>query len=482
MAQKHETEPESIMNINQLKKEEMKNPAKSSVTVGATVVIESLEISDAQVVATVKAAQAENRDLVDYITASVEIGVKALQATGVNLGIEQLADGIADAKKTMGKVGKELADNLSEKLECFTGEQGTFTLGLKAQLDDLAEELATMTGGEDSPIRKGLQKQLQDMSKSLTDNFTRATSTQKDEIAKMLDTENAQSPLRLMSQNISKLGESVAEIQKSMSETKGRSIEAARGTSKGNDYESKVVAAVSEVAGSFGDEPLATGGTPGRGKSKMGDAVIYLREGLSVKAKLVVEAKDMSSKKTDSARRKYWMEQAEGAREARGAIGFLGLCKNLEDMPGGNRISVLDKLGQNLVLAYDPDIDSPDLLFLVYQVVKMHSLSLIGSGAEINPVAINGYVEESLSILDRFTLIDDSVREIKTQATNISSVGESMKDSLSSNLRAMRREVAGNTEQILLENDAVLEITSLDEDFIEVEELGIDLSRPDKVA
>ena len=460
----------------------MKNATKGSVSVGATVVIESLEISDPQVVATVKAAQAENRDLVDYITTSVEIGVKALQATGVNLGIEQLADGIADAEKVMGKVGKELAENLSDKLEFFTGEQGTFTLGLKTQLDNLADELAKMTGGEDSPIRKGLHKQLQDMSKSLTDNFTRATLTQKDEIAKMLDTENAQSPLRWMSQSISNMGETMSQIQREMSENKGRALEAAKGTSKGNDYESKVIGSVSEVAASFGDEPLATGGTPGRGKSKMGDAVIYLREGLSVKAKLVVEAKDMSSKKTDSARRKYWMEQAQGAREARGAIGFLGLCKNLEDMPGGNRISVLDKLGQNLVLAYDPDIDSPDLLFLVYQVVKMHSLSLIGSGAEINPVAINGYVEESLAMLDRFTQIDDSVQVIKKEATNISSLGESIKDALSGHLRAMRREVAGNVEQVMLEDDSVLEITALEDDFIEIEELGINLDRDDKVA
>jgi hypothetical protein len=482
MAQKHQTEPKSIITINHLRKEEMKSTPKGSVSVGATVVIESLEISDAQVVATVKAAQAENRDLVDFITTSVVVGVNAIQATGVSLGIESLAGCIADTEKTISKISKDLGVNLGEKLEAITGEQGSFTQALALQLAAMSKDLEKMTGGEDSPIRKGLQKQLEEISKSLTDNFTRATVHQKDEIAKMLDSENAQSPLRLMSQNISKLGESVAEIQKSMSETKGRSIEAGRGTSKGHDYESKVVAAVSEVAGSFGDEPLATGGTPGRGKSKMGDAVIYLREGLSVKAKLVVEAKDMSSKKTDSARRKYWMEQAEGAREARGAIGFLGLCKNLEDMPGGNRISVLDKLGQNLVLAYDPDIDSPDLLFLVYQVVKMHSLSIIGSGAEINPVAINGYIEESLSMLDRFTQVDDSVQVIKKEATNISSLGESIKDALTGHLRAMRREVAGNVEQVMLENDAVLEITALEDDFIEIEELGINLNRPDQVA
>lgn len=461
----------------------MKNSQKGTVTVGATVVIESLEITDPQVVATVKAAEAENRDLVDYITTSIEIGVKALQATGVNLGIDQLADGIAGAEKAMGKVGKDLAVSLSEKLEAIAGDQGSFTINLKSQLDDLAAELEKITGGEDSPIRKGLQKQLQDMSKSLTDNFTRATVNQKDEIAKMLDIENAQSPLRVMSEKLTKLGDSVGQIQAVMSETKGRAIEATKGTIKGHDYETQVIEAISQVAGNSGDEPLATGGTPGKGGSKKGDAVIHLREGLGVKATLVVEAKDMSSKKTDSARRKYWMDQAEGARKTRGAVGFLGLCKNLTDMPGGQRISVLDKLGQNLVLAYDPEIDNPDILFLVYQVVKMHSLSLVGSGLEINPAAINSHVESSFALLEKFGKIDDSVKTIKTQAGNISSVAEEIKDELSGHLRAMRREVAGTAEQVLLQDETTLAISSSFEDSdSEFEGIVIDFERPESEA
>ena len=460
---------------------------KGSVSVGATVVIESLEISDAQVVATVKAAQAENRDLVDFITTSVVVGVNAIQATGVSLGIESLAGCIADTEKTISKISKDLGVNLGEKLEAITGEQGSFTQALALQLAAMSKDLEKMTGGEDSPIRKGLQKQLEEISKSLTDNFTRATNTQKDEIAKMLDTENAQSPLRIMSRTITTQGETMAQtmaqILAAVSENKGRSLEALKGTSKGADYETKAIEAISAVAGVSGDEPLATGNTPGKRASKKGDAVIHLREGLGVKASMVVEAKDMSSLTTDSARRKYWLGQAEGARKTRGAIGFLGLCKNLADMPGGQRISVLDKLGQNLVLAYDPDNDSPELLSLVYQVVKMHSLSVVGSGVEVNPAAINSYVEESFVILERFESLHDAVAKIKSNATKVSSISEGIKDELTGHLRSIRREVAGNTEQLVLKADKPLELTSLDEDgFIDDEELGINLDRPDKVA
>jgi hypothetical protein len=453
----------------------MTNSNEGSVSVGATVVIESLEISDAQVVATVKAAQAENRNLVDYITTSVEIGVKALQATGVNLGIEQLADGIADAERTMGKVGKELAVNLHEKLEAIAGDQGSFTNTIKQSLEEFAQELEKMTGGENSPIREGIKKQLDAVSKALTENFTRTTVNQKDEIAKMLDIENAQSPLRGMAQSLTILGESVIRIQTTLDEAKGRAVEAVKGTRKGGTYETSAIAAVAEIARASSDEPLATGGTPGKGgTAKKGDGVIRLREGLTVKANLVVEAKDMSSKKTDLARLKYWSEQAEGARKTRGAIGFLGLCKNLSDMPGGARIVALDKLGQNLVLAYDPDNNEDEMLALVYQVVKMHCLSIVSTGVEINPAAMNSYVESSLAILERFDAIDGAVGKIKTQADSIRTVSEGIKDDLTSHLRSMRREIAGAVQQITLDNNNQLELPALDDES-DPEFLGINI-------
>ena len=441
----------------------MNKSKNGTIKVGSTVVIETLEILDAQVVATLKAAEAENRDLVEYITTSVEIGVKALQATGVNLGIEQLADGISEAEKSMSKASKDLAENLNEKLNALAGDQGTLTKGIAERLQSFATELEKITGGENSPIREGMKSQLTEMSKSLLDNINRVTVNQKDDIAKMLDIENPQSPLRFMSLNLSQLGESVSRIQSTLDEANGRAIEAVKGTRKGATYETKAIEALAEIARASSDEPLATGGTPGKGTSKKGDGVVRLREGLTVKANLVVEAKDMSSKKTDMSRLKYWNEQAEGARKTRGAIGFLGLCKNLADMPGGQRIIALDKQGQNLVLAYDPDNNEDEMLALVYQVVKMHCLSVVSSGVEINPAAMNSYVENSLAILDRFESITGAAGKIKTQADAILSNTESIKDDLSIHLRSMRREIAGVVQQITLESEKTLELPNYDE-------------------
>jgi hypothetical protein len=133
-------------------------------------------------------------------------------------------------------------------------------------------------------------------------------------------------------------------------------------------------------------------------------------------------------------------------------------------MPGGARIVALDKLGQNLVLAYDPDNNEDEMLALVYQVVKMHCLSIVSNGVEINPTAMNSYVESSLAILERFDAIDGAVGKIKTQADSIRTVSEGIKDDLTSHLRSMRREIAGAVQQITIDNNKPLELPALNEE------------------
>jgi hypothetical protein len=440
------------------------------IKVGQSVEIQNLVISDPQVVAAVAAAKAENRDLVEYLTSAVELGVKALQITGVSLGVDQLADAFTSAKDSINTVAKSTTDDLKKYLKEITSKESPFAKVVEESLTNFESGLAELTGGEDSPIREGIKRELDGLSRSVLDGFSRMAKNQKEDLAKLLDIESPQSPLRLLSNHMRNIGDAVEVIKSKMDQEVGAQLEMQKSTRKGLPYEKAAIDAVSEIANRSNDEPLATGGTPGRGAAKKGDGVIGLREGLTVKAKLVVEAKNMSSMKTDGARRRYWLNQAEGARRNRGAVGFLGLCKNIEDMPGKRRIIALDQLGQNLVLAYDPDRDEDEFLALVYQVVKMHCLSALSNGRDINPVALNAYVQNSLDMLEKFNDIEDSVGKIKTQADNIRSVSEAIKDALTTHLKSIRREVSGSVEQITLEPADPFELESLDESDFDFED------------
>lgn len=433
-----------------------------SVTVGAKLHIASITIDDPTVVAAFGAAQAEERDLVEYAKGAVIIGVKALQVTGVSLGIEQLSDGITNAQQAMTTVTQQLADNLHQRLELVAGEDGVLSKAVSSTLEDFEKKLEQLTGGEKSPIREGIRAQLQVLSDNLLKGLAEASSTQRNETAKLLDIEDPQSPLRLLASNIRVISESITSLHAKLENSKGAEIEAQAGTRKGLSYEKDAIDAVNEIARRSQDEPLATGGSTGVGTSKKGDGVVRLREGLVVKANLVVEAKNMSSKKTDTSRLKYWNEQAEAAIKNRGAIGFLGLCKNISDMPGGQRLIALDKMGRNIVVAYNPDKGEDEFLALVYQVVKMHCLSTVSTGVEINPVALQSFVEGGLTKLNDFGKVAEEVGVIRKSAGKILEISEAIKDDIHSYLRSIRREIDGGVQQISLDPMVPLELTEAD--------------------
>ena len=440
----------------------MKTNSNESVNVGSQVEINSIVIDDPATVAAFKAAQDDDRDLVEYAKGAFVVGVKALQVTGVSLGIEQLSDGITSAQEAMATATKQLSESLNQRLELVAGEDGSLSRAVNTTLAEFATKLEQLTGGEKSPIREGIRTQLQALSEGLLKGLTEVSNNQRNETAKLLDIEDPQSPLRLLASNIKGISESISSLHTKLDSTKGAEIEALAGTRKGLSYEKDAIDALNEIARRSQDEPLATGGSPQRGTSKKGDGVVRLREGLVVKANLVVEAKNMSSKMTDARRLKFWNDQAEAAIKNRGAIGFLGLCKNLSDMPGGQRLIALDKMGRNLVVAYDPGLGEEDFLALVYQVVKMHCLSTVSTGVEINPVALQSYVEAGLAKLEKFAKIQDHVKDIKETAQKIVDLSEDIKDDIHTYLRAIRREIDGGVQQITLDPMVPLELTDDD--------------------
>ncbi len=449
----------------------MENNRDGSVTVGTKVELTAIALDDPTVVAAYKAAEEDGRDLVEYTRGAIQVGVKALQVTGVNLGIEQLADGITSAQVAIAEATKQLSENLGERMQAVAGEDGALAKSVSSTIDAFAKKLEELTGGEKSPIREGIKSQLEVLSKSLLDGLSAASKSQREETARLLDIENPQSPLRLLASSVRSISDSVTLLHSKLDKAEGAELEAVGGTRKGGSYEKDAVEAVTEIARRSSDEPVATGGTPERGTSKKGDGVVRLREGLVVKANLVVEAKNMSSIKTDAAKLRYWNKQAEGAIKNRGAIGFLGLCKNIADMPGGQRLIALDKMGRNLVVAYDPEKNEEEFLALVYQVVKMHCLSTVSTGVEVNPVAIQSYVEGALGKLEKFAKVQDHVKAIKDNAQDIVDLLEDVRDDINQYLRAIRREIDGGVQQISLDPLVPMELEQADSEAIDGDEI-----------
>ena len=422
------------------------------IVIGSSVEVKSFSITDEKVVSAFKIEKAEGRSTAAYLENIIAVGSQVVGIANAGAGIEKLSDGIAQTEKSMATATKKFNDEIAKKLEELTGEDSPLSLQVSSIISEFAEQIEGLTADENSPIREGIKKQMTDMATAIKDDFARQYGLQKDELIRRLNPDAEGSPFAVFGHEISQMRESIAGITLTLSENRGKELEKKKGTDKGRTFEKAVMEVVAAIATGSGDDAEHTGDVPGL-SGKMGDGVITLKSGLKRIARVVVEAKD--KKLTEAA----WHKEAEGSMKNRNAVGFLGVCKNLGDMPNSQRLIALDDAGQQLVVCFNPDgNESTELLALVYQVVKMHTLNVQNSGENINVQAMSLFVQQSLKQLEKFTRLESLAKGIKTQADKIIEEAGDINDELNRHLRSMRRELSGVEPLLMLDDAAPLEI------------------------
>jgi predicted transposase YbfD/YdcC len=123
---------------------------KSAIEIGTNVLIKSLEINDVNVLSAAKAAVEEQRDLAEFFIDVIEIGVKAIQVTGTQIGIQQLASCIDTSEKNMVKSTAEAQQSLQQFIEAVTADNGIYDMKFKAIVDNFEKNIETLTTDENS--------------------------------------------------------------------------------------------------------------------------------------------------------------------------------------------------------------------------------------------------------------------------------------------------------------------------------------------
>jgi hypothetical protein len=425
-------------------------PAK--IQIDKTVKVDGLEITESSVVDAFAAAQAEGKSTEDYLLNIISLGSRVLAMANAGAGVQQLADGIEQTGKAMKAASARLTEEITKKVDEVTGEDGNLAKALQAQIGEFGLKLEKLTGDEDSPIRTGLKKQVDEMARVLVNDLARQSLITKNEILGKLNPTSEGSPFAIFSHELDTVKRGLEAITNVLSENKGRELEAKKGTDKGRTFEKQVMEVLSIIAAGSGDDAEHTGDILGK-FGKMGDGVVTVRAGLQRVTRIAVEAKD---KKLSEEK---WHAEATGAMKNRDAMGFLGVCKNIEDMPNKQRLYPLDNLGQRLVVCFDPEqANDKDFLALVYQVVKMHTLSSVSNGDQVNVQALSLYVEQSIKQLDRLAKFSTYAKNIKREADKIISEQDEISDDLTQHLKAIRREIIGVETMALIESSSVLAI------------------------
>jgi hypothetical protein len=430
-----------------------------AIKVGTSVIIESLEITDVNVLSAAQTAIEEKRNLPEFFINVIELGVKAIQATGVNLNVLQLASGIDTAEKNMAKSTKEAQERLQQFIEAVTADDGVYDKKFKLIVENFEKHIETLTTDEKSPIREGIKGQMNQMAKDFQDEMSREATRQHAAIKSLLNPVDPASPMFPLSQVVESIKNDVTVLLTASSVSTAVAEVISSSPKKGLPYEDQVITLMQQISGLAGDDCIPTDSTTGLIPNCFkGDGVIDLKpSGDKTAARLVIEAKNSPLKRSE------WDLEITKGKQNRDAKGFIGFCKSIGDMPNKNRILIIDR--QNVILAHNPEIDDPQLAFLVYQFLKMSTLSASGELDDDKVTILNDELDACFKDLKRFARLSRDAKSVQNTGKRMHSDINSLKDDLTARLTSIGATVSVSVKPLSEISKEVLEIEAVAKDI-----------------
>jgi hypothetical protein len=417
------------------------------------VIIHDHVITDVNVVAEFKALIESGKTTPETLNQLLALGAQVVALGTSAASADKIEASVGQARTAIHDAAKGLEDSIAKQVTSFVADDGKLIIGISSIMDDFREQLESLTSDEDSPIRLAVIKSLTETRERIESDIAKQTERQRKDLATLLDPKDPTSPLRSISDRIDQLAIAVGKVREAQTQEIAVATALETGVFGGLAYEDAAFQMIQRIAAAAGDECEQTGALPGRiPRNKKGDATIDVKVGPSVHARMVMEAKNKKLTRAN------WEEERDGSKENRAATGFVGLCKHFEDMPTGSRIVILDPT--SIVLAFDPEVDDLQQLFLVYHIVRLNCLSGTGQVDDLNIAEVNQNLEEAVRTLSGFDSIKKHATSIRNAANKITSEADDMTESIRQNLDAARKAILRGLEKDSLEAVLVAELES----------------------
>jgi hypothetical protein len=394
--------------------------------VGDRIRVASLEIVDRALAGYLESRSPNERP--ETIERALRVGLMALQSASGSIDVDHvrrafdklLSDAAESNKKATVEVEEILRKTeggaLPATLERFIGDKGQLAQFTK----DLFDE-----NRRDSAIGK--------LNTILGTYFDGDAS----KLAHLLDPTREASPLSGFRAEIAKRFDDVllkiVEMEASQKAAKG---ERKKGTAKGADFESRIIAEYTELLRATNDDIEGTGGVTGAvTDSKKGDAVITVnaKDASAAVLRIVVEVKDKPM--TGPAIEKELVEARENRRAEVALMVFSEAAA-----PNGYAPFQITRNGVFCVV--DPEAPDVAILEASYRLARMVALIRMkseGSGADLSAAR---------EAIDALRARLESVREIKKTLTAVDTATEKARDELDALRAAIAAEVDRIEEQV----------------------------------
>jgi hypothetical protein len=403
--------------------------------VGDRIRIASLEVVDRALAGYLESRTPEDR--AETVERAMRVGLMALQSASSSIDVDHVRRAFDKLLADAGESNKKATAEVEEILrKTFANEGGALPATLERFLGDKGE-LALFTKDLFDENRR--DSALGKLNTILDTYFDGDAS----KLAHLLDPTREASPLSGFRAEIAKRFDDVllkiVELDASQKAAKG---ERKKGTAKGADFESRVIAEYTELLRATNDEIEGTGGVTGAiPDSKKGDAVITIngRDASASVLRIVVEVKDKPM--TGPAIEK---ELAEARENRKAEIALMVFSEAAA--PAGASPFVISRHGVYCVV--DPEAPDVAILEAGYRLARISALiraKAEGSGADLS--AVKDAIDALRSRLD-------SVKEIKKTLTAIDSTTEKARDELDALRSAIVTEIDRIEEQVRASSSA----------------------------
>lgn len=403
--------------------------------VGDRIRIASLEVVDRALAGFLESRTPEDR--AETVERAMRVGLMALQSASGSIDVDHVRRAFDKLLTDAGESNKKATAEVEEILrKTFASEGGALPATLERFLGDKGE-LALFTKDLFDENRR--DSALGKLNTILGTYFDGDAS----KLAHLLDPTREASPLSGFRAEIAKRFDDVllkiVELDASQKAAKG---ERKKGTAKGADFESRVIAEYTELLRATNDEIEGTGGVTGAvPDSKKGDAVITIngRDASASVLRIVVEVKDKAM--TGPAIEK---ELAEARENRKAEIALMVFSEAAA--PAGASPFVISRHGVYCVV--DPEAPDVAILEAGYRLARISALIRAkseGSGADLS--AVKDAIDALRSRLD-------SVKEIKKTLTAIDSTTEKARDELDALRSAIVTEIDRIEEQVRASSNA----------------------------
>lgn len=358
-----------------------------------------------------------------------EVGRRAAQVSREAAGTTTAA--AAQATEAMSKA-TELAQRTL--LQASKAAREGLTEHLDRTRAAMLEEVQRLVGGDDPVLATKLSSLLTEFGTQLDTRVNARTDELFSKAARQLDPRDPTSPLaeftkgigaqhaaltarldigqQAIKDSLDKLTDAVTASHVATSATA-----ALRAVSpiKGGDFQDAVRDQLQTLAGHCGDEYVDTASKTGLiARCLKGDGVltVALPGGTGV-GRVVVETSD-----ADTARRQWhvYLEEAERNRDAHAS---LGIVRTVDQMPGGDRLRVFGP--RRIVLAHDPNVDSPDLLRAAVQLLRNQALLAASRTGNEQLHTVEEKLTEASDCLNKLGEIQRAAGNIRKGADKIDS-------------------------------------------------------------